>query len=561
MRRFAAVFALLYACACASSAYRKAVAADTVEAYESYLQTQPPDEAERDAAASRLAELAFERAKAAHSVLGYKRFLDAHPEAQQAAQVRALLEGLRFNAASSARSSHVLRAFLHEHPEGAHAAAAKELLTAAEFQELGSLEEPEALKRLVAAHPEDPRTEKVEALLDERDYAQAVAAGPRALFKYLKDYPAGAHRKEAQVRLFELKVRSLISSGLFQEADAELGRNPLAKEAPALREELTRARGEAQRLTAAGAQVQPALPAFYVRPLEELIRALQSPDPLDRWQAAQELSQHVSIRTLDPLLAAVRTARNPRVRWEAFVALRHVLRALPHDVGQYEVAVRLETLGERAADAEVHLATAVLLDLSGELAAAAAAYLRAFVAQSPDPVVLRRWVEIRRERNQHFSAAVAARRLALWATSVAEEPREEGRPPTVADARQLCAAAVASRWAEAQIAQSRSAAGEFPEDLAQFTREAERARKRTEAALADAELALRASDAAVPTCDDDRVGQRLAAGERQRRAALAQLTAKRHPLAALAWQWARRSDPSFDLRAEAERQVADAAPR
>ncbi len=533
------------------------MAADTVEAYEQWLATHPEESAEHAAAASRLHALAFERARAAHSVLGYKRFLEAYPTAEQAAQARALLESLRFNAATAEKSARALRAFLHEHPDGAHASAAKELLSAAELSELTTFEEPQQLKSLLSTYGDDPRRQAVEAKLDDRTFEQALAAGARPLLRYLKEFPAGAHRKHAQLRLFELKVKSLIVSGSFDEAKATLEKSPLGAELPGLRAELTAAREEHKRL----AGVQAALPAFYLRGLEELERALQAPDPLDRWQAAQELSQHVSARALDPLLMAVRTSRNPKVRWEAFSALAHVVRALPHDVAQYELAVRLEALSERAADQEVHLAAATLLDLSGEVAAAATEYSRAFLPEQPDPVVLRRWVEIRRERNQHFSAAVAARRLALWASAVAAEPGVEGRESTLASARQLCEAVLASRWAQAQISASQQAGAEFPEDLQQFAREAERARKLSEAALADAELALRTHEPSARTCEDDQVRQRLAESEKQRRAVLAELSRKRHPLAQLAWQRARRSDPSFEVRAEAERQVADASPR
>ncbi|MFP2913721.1 HEAT repeat domain-containing protein, partial [Pyxidicoccus sp. 3LFB2] len=192
---------------------------------------------------------------------------------------------------------------------------------------------------------------------------------------------------------------------------------------------LARARVERATLARPEPLVQASHVGHYLRDLEDLKRALVAPDALDRWQAAEEMGQHVSVRALDPLLNTLRSARNPLIRQHALEALRTVLSALPRPVAEYEVASRLETLRERATSSELYLTVAVLLDLSGQLAQASTEYQRAVDGGAPDPVVLRRWVQIREERGQHFSAAVAARQLALWALEVAnEEPvTSEGR--------------------------------------------------------------------------------------------------------------------------------------
>ncbi|MFY0576191.1 HEAT repeat domain-containing protein [Cystobacter fuscus] len=169
----------------------------------------------------------------------------------------------------------------------------------------------------------------------------------------------------------------------------------------------------------------------YLRSLEDLGRALVAPDPMDRWQAAQELGQHVSVKALDPLLEALRSGRNPLIRWQALESLETVLRALPRRVAEYEVAVRLEALREKAGSPELYLRTAVLLDLSGRVGEAAAEYQRAFLPEDPDPVVLRRWIRLREERLQAFSAAVAARQprcgRCAWRARRRCRPRAECR--------------------------------------------------------------------------------------------------------------------------------------
>jgi tetratricopeptide (TPR) repeat protein len=290
----------------------------------------------------------------------------------------------------------------------------------------------------------------------------------------------------------------------------------------------------------------------YLRDLGDLQQALGAQDPLDRWQAAEELGQHVSVKALEPLLTAFRTARNPLIRQYAMESLQSVLRALPRAVAEYEVAVRLESLRERASSAEVYLTIAALLDLTGQLELASTEYQRAYDTTNPDPVVLRRWVKIRTERRQPFSAAVAARQLALWALGVAREEvvSSEGGVP-LASARQLCAAAENARFAAEAIAQARKQATEFPEDLNSFERAAMDAVKLSEARLADAELLLREQKPDVRLCRDQQVRERLSSAVKERTAALEAVGTKLPKLAPLLLELARDRDPSPEVRAMA----------
>jgi hypothetical protein len=237
------------------------------------------------------------------------------------------------------------------------------------------------------------------------------------------------------------------------------------------------------------------------------------------------------------------------------------LRALPRPVAEYEIALRLEALREAGQGPDVSLVIAALLDLSGRLEAAASEYQKAFDPKQPDPVVLRRWIQIRQERRQAFSAAVAARQLALWARGVAEdaELNGEGGVP-LALARQLCAAAVEAREASRAVALARREKTEFPEDLAEFERQVEAARKLTEARLADAELLLRTREPGARTCDDRQVSERLTAALTERGAALKAVTARAPRQARGVLDAARRKDPSFEIRAQAQALMATLPP-
>ncbi|MBZ4421245.1 HEAT repeat domain-containing protein [Myxococcus sp. RHSTA-1-4] len=547
LRRALAV--LLLATGCIPSPYERAARADTVEAYRDFLR-ENPQHADADAAQARLEELEFEEAKRLHTVIAYKRFLEAYPEAAQARTAKTLLEGLRFNTAKEAGTVAAWRQFLQEHPDGAQRDEAKRLLAQAEAHELATTEDPRRLAEYLRESPDDPRRLEVESRLDGQAFAQAKAAGASRLFAYLKDFPAGAHREEARVLLLELEVEGLLVSGLVDEAEARVKAHPLGPKLTRFPERLARARAERAALARPEPLARAAHVGHYLRDLEDLKRALVTADPLDRWQAAEELGQHVSVRTIDPLLDALRTARNPLIRQNALESLRTVLSALPRPVAEYEVASRLDALRERASSAEMYLTVAVLLDLSGQLALASTEYQRSVEGGATDPVVLRRWVRIREERRQHFSAAVAARQLALWALDVAREEAvtPEGQVP-LASARLLCAAAVNARFASEAIARARAATTEFPEDLAEFERRAAEAKRLAEARLADAELLLRQQSPGVRTCADQSVRERLDSAVKERTAALESVGPKLpQQVGRMLLELARERDPSPQVR-------------
>ena len=203
------------------------------------------------------------------------------------------------------------------------------------------------------------------------------------------------------------------------------------------------------------------------------------------------------------------------------------------------------------------LAIAALLDLSGNLEQAATEYQRAYDANNADPVVLRRWVQIRQERRQSFSAAVAARQLSLWSLEVAREEvlTTEGGVP-LASARAMCAAAENARFAADVIAQVRKQATEFPEDLNSFERVAADAVKLSQARLADAELLLRERNPDARLCGDKRVSERLGNAVKERTAALEAVGARLPKLAPVLLELARDRDPSPQVRAVAASRLA-----
>ncbi|MBL8954592.1 MAG: HEAT repeat domain-containing protein [Myxococcaceae bacterium] len=529
---------------CRDSAFSAASKKDTVEAYREFLAKHPIDQ-DSDAARDRLAELELTEAKRVHTVVAYKRYLEEHPDGERGRAARALLEGLRFNATASRNTALAWRQFIKDHPDGSHREEAEAALAKAELLELSKLEDAD-LARLKSAHPDDERGEQAGARLDDVAFGKATTAA--ALFAYLRDFAAGAHRDEVKVKLLSLELEGLLVSGRLAEAKALAAKAPLAAQVPGLKQRLERA----EKVEALGRSkedaVQRALPGYYVRSIDDLVKSLKSPDPMDRWEAAEELGHHVDVKVLDPLLEALRSARQPLVRQRAFDALAKVLKALPPAVADFEVATRVESAAANASDGQVVLTIAALLDLSGQLARASTEYQRAFDASAPDPVVLRRWVAIREGRREPYSAAVAARQLSLWAEGQVREVAAAPDASSLASARSLCAAREYALAARESISKALVEKVEFADDVRVYALRAAEAVRSSEAKLRDVELKLLETDARARRCGDGAFKARMEEGEQKRLEALQQVAAKSPKTAPLVLELARERDPSPVIR-------------
>lgn len=527
---------------CRGSAFSAAQKRDTVEAYEEFIAKNPMDP-NVDAAQDRLAELELEQARKIHTVVAYKRYLEEHPEGERSRTARALLEGLRFNAARNRNTALSWRQFIKDHPDGSHREEAEALLAKAELSEISKLDDAD-LARIASAHRDDERGEQAGARLDDAVFAKAATAS--ALYAYLKDYPAGAHRDEAKVKLLSLELEGLLVSGRIAEAKALAAKAPLAAQVPELKARLERAEKVDALQKSKDAAVQRALPGYYLRSLDDLVKSLHAPDPMDRWEAAEELGELVDVKAIDPLLEALRSARHPLVRQRAFDALARLLAALPAQVAEFEVASRVEAASASASDSQVVLTLAALLDLSGQLGRAATEYQRAFDPAAPDPVVLRRWVAIRAGRKEPYSAAVAARQLSIWVEGQVKDAAAEGS--TLSTARTLCGAREYALAAREAISAALAASPEFADDVRLYSLRAAEAVKLSEARLRDVELKLLEGDARLRRCGDGTFRARLAEGEKQRLEALQQVKAKSPKTAGLVLELARERDPSPAIR-------------
>ncbi len=447
-----------------------------------------------EAAEARLEELEFTEAKKLHTVLAYKSFLETYPDG---AQARARRERCWRACASTRRRRRARwRPGGSSWPStrtGAQRDEAKRLLAESEQKDLATSEDPKRLSAFLREAGDDPRRQEVEGRLDDQAFAQAKASGAAKLFAYLRDFPAGKHREAAKARLLELEVEGLLVSGLLEEAEARVKTHPLGPQLKEFPDRLARARAVREALASREPLAQAAHVGHYLRDLEDLQRALG---------AAGSAGS----------LAGGGGAGPARLGARAGAAAHRVPhRAQPAHppAGAGEPAERAPGAASRGgrvrsgrAAGEPARAREQPGGVPGHRGAAgsdAATWSRRPRSTSgrttpnqADPVVLRRWVQIRQERRQPFSAAVAARQLSLWSLQVAREEvlSTEGGVP-LASARQMCAAVENARFAADVIAQTRKQSTEFPEDLNSFERVAADAVKLSQARLADAELLLR----------------------------------------------------------------------
>jgi hypothetical protein len=569
---------------CAHDDLHDALKTDSAESYQQFLKAHP-DAHGTEVAQARLAQLRFAEARKAHTALAYKRFLEDFPASEEAPDAAKLLEGLRYAAAEQRGTPEAFDDFLREHPEGAHATQAREVREKLAWIEATKGTGPEPLRRFLSRFPQSSHRTEAEQLMDDRGFAAAREQGNTALGAYLEHAPEGTHREEARALMQGQEAEALAQGGdlaaayqvaqrvqgkpgeaLQQRlAERELAEIAAALEPASLRSLATRKPRVADQALALvhelerdpratkvlRAQVEKLDPLYFGRPIDELVRALDAPDPRDRWLAAEELGGLGAIQTMDRLLDLAADARFEEVRLRAFGALQQLAETLGPQAMEVEGRRRLEKLRKVASGPRLFLKVAMIEELAGLTLEAAADAQRTLRGDVEDLLPLVRLMVI---DPSGFGRAVSARRLAV---TLEEQARlhgsgDDGDPPLLA-ARWFCGALHEAQLAEATLLHlPPDVARDAPEDLATFTQRAQQTRALVQARLADHEDAARAENPRFVGCSVDDVAPRLEDGVHARLAAVEALAAAKSTLARYPLERTAHHDPSRVVRAAAQ---------
>lgn len=577
---------------CAHDDLQDALTADRAEGYQQFLKAHP-DEHGSEVARARLAKLRFAEARKAHTALAYKRFLEDFPAAEEAPDAAKLLEGLRYAAAEQRGTSDAFADFLRDHPEGAHANQAREEMERLAWKEALAGQGLEPLQRFLGRFPQSSHRPEAERLVDDRSFEAARAQGNTALADYLEHAPEGAHRDEARALLQGQEAEALAQGGdlaaayqlalrlpgparqalqkrlaerELDEVAAQLDVAPLQSLAARRPEVAEPARAIVRALErdphttkVLRAQVQNLDPLAFGRPVDELQRALDAPDPRDRWLAAEELGGLGAVPALDRLLDLAADSRFEEVRLRSFGALQQLATTLGPAAMEVQARRRLEKLRKVASGPRLFLKVAMLEELSGLQAQASADAQRTLRGDGEDLLPLVRLLTL---EPPGFGRAVFARRLAvtLEEQTRAHQAGDESSDPPLLAARWFCGALHEAQVAEAALSQlPPSVARDAPEDLSAFTQRAAQTRAMVQARLADAEDAARAENPRFVSCGVDDVAPRLDDGVRSRLGAVAALAAANSSLARYPLARTASHDPSAAVREAARQALATVA--
>lgn len=522
-----------------------------------------------------LARAELRRARAAHTVFAYRKFLDEFPVGDDADVARGMLEQLRFAQAGKTGTKLAWESFLDEHPRGRFAPEARRRLGALEIAAALATKDRARVRDVLARYPDHEARGPIVQHEDDLAYSEAKAAGLDGLGGYLADHPTGRHRAEAEgvrrlferVRLLETENlalarkrasqgdatdddRAVVAELTLRRALRSLDEAALAalagdETAPAPMREMALQRVESLARVPPAPQIREAIDAARagagLRNPQELRALVGVADPLEQAEALRELAEQGRMEDADAIVAAM-DSRYAGVRLAAVEALRALHSAVRPAVWDGWRAARETELLPAAMTAPPWRRLAAIRDAVGDAAGAAAAW-REVVRFDPDDVTARARLLALEPADDRLARATAARDLAKAAAFfgaerwlrppdplLPAEERRDGPGETVGLAadltvlRQLCTAIELAGTAGRALRELQGPAGAAEQEILGLAlEENERAVGRLVARREELELQARRRDGGYRPCGTDRVTERVDASRRARTAALRRL--------------------------------------
>ncbi|RME46043.1 MAG: hypothetical protein D6795_15960, partial [Deltaproteobacteria bacterium] len=232
------LFLLLVAAGCASAAYERARRANTVEAYEKFLQNHP-DSDQAPEARQRLEQLRYEQVKFLRTEQAYQSFIEQYPDNPYVPQIRKELEEIRYKRAITNGTLEDYETYLKYHPTGEHVT---EILTLYEERLWEKAEQENTVAAFEAflkkARLESSR-ERARTKIEELAYQEAVTADtPQAYARFLQKFGKSRYAKEAKTRYEEASYRQAVTEDTKNAYLTFLRHFPQSRYAKAVRDRL-----------------------------------------------------------------------------------------------------------------------------------------------------------------------------------------------------------------------------------------------------------------------------------------------------------------------------------
>lgn len=562
--------------ACATPGAPPAVASSGADALRARI-SRADDDVERNALRMELARLELDRARSAHTVFAYRRFLEEFPHGESAITARALLESLRFEEAARLDTPAAWAAFLEEHPRGRRTAEAKARLGALETAAALASTDLPLVRRVLARHPAAERRRELELHEDALSWAAARDGGLPAVEQFLLERPASAHRSEAERIQRSLVQAAVLEEEDFAAAEARARRSGTAEALDTLSElKLRRAvrewdlaavrsiaedgrlapasepRRRAGELLAslqksplhkdARAALEAARRGAGLRPVAELRRLVPTADPLEREVALRELAEWGVLSDLELFFEAL-DGRYVGVRLAAVEAIALLAAAQPPAVWTARARARERELLVQALTASPWRRIAALRESVGNVEGAVTAWREVLRNDPEDLAASARLLALESRRGDRLAYGAAARELSRVALDFGNErwlrPPDPNAPPEsrrdgpgirlglsadLTVLRQICVAVdLAEEAARALGGLRGDAAVQEAELIALALQDSERILTRMRNKRDELERELSRRDRAYVACATDRAAPRIAESRARRVAALGRL--------------------------------------
>ncbi|MFT4624370.1 MAG: hypothetical protein ACI8PZ_003029 [Myxococcota bacterium] len=185
-------------------------AADTVDAYRSFLLMYPEHSEYSPHAVARVDDLRWAEAQRADLVLEYQRYLAREPGGQHHERALRRMDELDYDTAMAEGTTAALETYLTRHRSGSRAPEVQVALDGLRFSASARADTPDAYGEYLVHSPDGAHGESARMSRETRAWENAEAHGSLdAYLSFLDTFPEGPHSADARERLAAIRFRTV----------------------------------------------------------------------------------------------------------------------------------------------------------------------------------------------------------------------------------------------------------------------------------------------------------------------------------------------------------------